>query len=294
MDSPLSPDPAAQVVQRCAPLKINLALHVTARRGDGYHDLDTLAVFARTGDTVRVAAAGGLRLTVEGPLAHHAPQGPHNLVFRAAETLLAHAGGRTGAAITLEKCVPAGAGFGGGSSDAAATLLALNDWWGLHLAQPELARLGAEIGADVPMCLTTRALRARGVGDVIDPIEGWPELPMVLVWPGIGLSTPQVFAGLRRRENPPLPPIPASPTVRRAAEWLASTRNDLEDAAIAAAPVVGKALDRLRATGCLLARMSGSGSGCFALYASEGEAEAAAAEIAGREPGWWVMPTIAR
>ncbi|MYZ49819.1 4-(cytidine 5'-diphospho)-2-C-methyl-D-erythritol kinase, partial [Propylenella binzhouense] len=170
---------------RIAPAKINLALHVTGRRPDGYHALDTLAVFASEGDRLAVGPAGDrLALTVEGPFSALAPAGEDNLVIRAARSLAAALGRPAEAAIRLEKNLPAGAGFGGGSADAAAALLALNDLWAAALPGEELAALALGLGADVPMCLAGRALRARGVGERLAALGSWPALPVVLVWPG--------------------------------------------------------------------------------------------------------------
>ena len=158
-----------------------------------------------------------------------------------------------------------------------------------------LAELGQQLGADVPMCLQGSALRARGTGERLAPLAAWPTLPLVLVWPAKPLSTAAVFGALTKRDGAPPAEPPHAPTIAEAAEWLRNCRNDLEEPAIRMAPEIGEALAVLRASdGCVLARMSGSGSGCFGLYASRGEAEAAAAAIASARPGWWVKATEAR
>jgi 4-diphosphocytidyl-2-C-methyl-D-erythritol kinase len=281
-------------IRRRAAAKVNLALHVLGRRADGYHELDTFVVFADIGDRLEVAAADSLTLSLSGPFAAHAPPGSENLAFRAA-MLLKAVGTASAAAIGLEKNLPAGAGFGGGSADAAATLAALNDLWGLRLEHDELAAFGRELGADVPMCLHGAALRARGSGDRIEPVPGWPALPLVLVWPGRPVSTAAAFGALRTRTNPPLPDPPRAQTPAELARFLAACRNDLEQPALDLAPEIAEALDAIRATqGCLLARMSGSGSGCFGIYRERGEADSAAARLRAARPAWWVTAAEAR
>jgi 4-diphosphocytidyl-2-C-methyl-D-erythritol kinase len=268
---------------------------VLGRRADGYHELDTIAVFADVGDHVAVFAADDVTLSVSGPFAAHAPAGPDNLVLRAARLLRECMHIRSGAAIRLEKNLPAGAGFGGGSADAAATLHALNGLWRLGLGLDRLISIGGGLGADVAMCLHSVALRARGTGERIAPIRGWPPLPLVLVWPDEPLSTVSVFAALAGRVGTPLPkPMPAA-TPAEVAVWLSTCRNDLEEAALRLAPEIGDALAALRASkGCLLARMSGSGSGCFGIYDSLTDAEAAAKNIQNAKRDWWVAACEAR
>jgi len=274
-----------------APAKINLALHVTGRRADGFHELDTIAVFGDFGDRLSVSPASELSIEVEGPFAGHAPADDGNLAMRAARALAAADAnsGMRGARLRLRKEIPAGAGFGGGSTDAAAALRLLDELWGLGATDGALAEIAAAIGADVPMCLAGKTLRARGRGERITPIEAWPALPLVLVWPGIQVSTAAVFAALDRRENSPLPEPPGARTAGDVARYLEGCRNDLEAPALAIAPAIGTALERLRSTpGCLLARMSGSGSGCFAIYRTMTEAADAARQLRIQEHGWWI------
>ena len=284
----------AGAVRRRAPAKVNLALHVTGRRPDGYHELDSLVVFADTGDEIAVEPGERLSLAVDGPFAHQAPSDDRNLALAAARLLRDTGGVRDGAAIRLSKHVPAGAGFGGGSADAAAVLWALNALWDCGLAEGDLAALGLELGADVPMCVYGRNLRARGIGEAIEAAPAMPPLPLVLVWPGEPVATPGVFGRLRRRRNAAIPDLwQELATVEDVAFYLAACRNDLEEPAMAVEPASGEALVRLRATpDCLLARMSGSGSGCFGLYATQAEAEAAATALQ-QEPGWWVIASRA-
>ncbi len=274
-----------------APAKVNLALHVTGRRADGYHLLDSVAVFADFGDRVEIAPSRRLEVRVSGRFAAHAPGDRDNLAWRAAEAFFRHTGRPPEVSIGVEKNIPAGAGLGGGSADAAAVLRALDSFTGAGVSPRDLGVLGLALGADVPMCLSGCALRARGIGEDIAPLAGWPALPMVLVWPGRAVSTPAVFSALASRENPPLPELPGAETlaVTDIAAWLGACRNDLEAPALQIAPEIGAALGGLRATdGCLVARMSGSGSACFGLYAERAEAEAAAARLAAAQPDWWV------
>lgn len=258
------------------------------RRTDNYHDLDSIAVFADIGDRIAASAADELTLSVSGPFAAHAAASKENLAMRAATLLKQRMRFPAGAAIRLEKNLPAGAGFGGGSADAAATLHTLNALWRLGLGLDQLISLGRDLGADVPMCLHSAALRARGIGERISSMTGWPTLPLVLVWPGKPLSTASVFARLARRDGGPLPePIPAA-TLAEIADWLSTCRNDLEEAALGLAPEIGEALAALRTSeGCRFARMSGSGSGCFGLYRSRKDAEAAAKSLQSSRPLWW-------
>lgn len=269
-----------------APAKINLCLHVTGRRADGYHLLDSLVVFAGVGDQVRAEPAAALTLACDGPFGASIPAGDDNLVLRAAR----HLGG-PGAAITLTKVLPPASGIGGGSADAAATLRALIRMAGADPAATDPATL-ATLGADVPACYLGVPLRLRGIGERLDPLtHPLPPAWFVLVNPRVEVPTPRVFAALDRRENPPLPdPLPQGWRDTGAlTAFLQSTRNDLAPPARATAPVIGDVLAALAATpACLLARMSGSGATCFGLYATEPQARAAAARITAHSPGWWV------
>ncbi|MHC9235943.1 4-(cytidine 5'-diphospho)-2-C-methyl-D-erythritol kinase [Pseudooceanicola sp. 502str34] len=260
--------------------KINLALHVTGQRGDGYHLLDSLVCFADFGDVLEVTPAPENSLTLDGPLAEGVPAGPENLVFRAASFF-----GQP-AAIRLTKHLPMAAGIGGGTADAAAVLRALSAATGRPV--PENAE---RLGADLPACLRSRALRMQGVGERLEDVPGLPPLPAVLVNPGLGVETPAVFKRLTRRTNPALPVrLPDWPDAASCAAWLSGQRNDLETPARDIAPVIGDVLEALAATpGCLLARMSGSGATCFALYPDRRAAEAAAASLA--PTGWWARAT---
>lgn len=277
----------AKVVEH-APAKVNLALHVTGRRDDGYHLLNTLVVFTEVGDTVSVAAAEQDSFTIQGPFAGLLDDEADNLVLRARDLLRSLYGDLPPVAISLEKNLPVASGIGGGSSDAAATLRALMRLWGIELSADALAAAALRLGADLPMCLYARTLVARGIGEEIEPVEGMPPLHMVLANPGVAVPTPAIFRALASRENPPLPRLAGATALF---DWLAATRNDLEAPAIALAPEIGDVLSALSASGAVPARMSGSGATCFGLFNSPAEAEAAASAIAARYPAWYVTAT---
>lgn len=266
-----------------APAKLNLALHVTGRRADGYHLLDSLVVFCSVGDMVRLHdTPGAPPLTITGPFVGGLDTGPGNLVRRA----LALAG-IDGVRATLEKRLPVASGIGGGSADAAAALRAAARLRGGPLPAPEAV---LALGADVPVCLAGRPARLRGIGERLSPVPVLPPVWVVLANPGIAVATSGVFRALASRENPPLPEaLPAWPDAAALAAWLAGQRNDLEVPACALAPAIAGVRAALAATeGCLLARMSGSGATCFGLFAVATEAEAAARRLRSAHPGWWV------
>ncbi|RMD65362.1 MAG: 4-(cytidine 5'-diphospho)-2-C-methyl-D-erythritol kinase [Alphaproteobacteria bacterium] len=285
--------PVGAAVRRPAWAKVNLALHVLGRRGDGYHELDSLVVFAAVGDeiTITPAPAGRLTLRLNGPFA--APlrrvARTDNLVLRAARLLRAHGRVAAGARIRLTKRLPVAAGLGGGSADAAATLQALRALWRLDMPDAALAALGARLGADVPVCLAGRASVVRGVGERIVPASALPPVWLVLVNPGVPLSTPRVFAAHSGAFSRPVDWPAGYRDAAALAAHLAVCSNDLEAAACDIVPEIGAVLDTLKHTqGCLLARLSGSGATCFGLYADADAAAAASARIAAARPRWWV------
>jgi 4-diphosphocytidyl-2-C-methyl-D-erythritol kinase len=284
-------------VARAAPAKLNLTLEVVGRREDGYHLLDSLVAFTEYGDTVEAAPGDGLSLVMDGPFGAVLAVDPaENLVLRAARLLAAEAGIAPEAALCLTKRLPVASGIGGGSSDAAATLSALSALWRLTPAPEDLARLGLKLGADVPVCLAGRPARLEGIGERIGPAPVLPAAPIVLVNPGIGLPTPQVFRARRGAFSAGAGPagvLAQSPADAPAlAASLARYGNDLTAPAIETLPVIAKVLAALDAApGCLLARMSGSGATCFALFAEDQTAEAAAATIGRARPGWWAVAT---
>ena len=262
-------------ITEAAPAKLNLALHVTGRRDDGYHLLDSLVAFAGVGDVVTLEP-GPLSLRIEGPFAQGLPVGD-NLCLRAARLIGADA------AITLTKILPVASGVGGGSADAAAVLR------GLARMGHALPAGTERLGADVPVCLVSAPARMQGVGEIVTPLPPLPQMSLVLVNPGVALSTPQVFTAMERRDNPGLPPIPIFDGFAGLVTWLADTRNDLEPAALSIAPVIGQVLDGLRATGAAFARMSGSGATCFGLYDTPEGARIAATAL--KQHGWWATAT---
>lgn len=276
-------------MRRAAPAKINLYLHVTGRRADGYHLLDSLVAFAAVHDTVVAEKAASLTLAVAGPFAGALSAEPDNLVLRAARALADAAGVRPGAALRLVKRLPVASGIGGGSADAAATLLAASELWGLARDPETLAKIGLALGADVPACLAGKAAQVGGIGEKIDPAPPLPRAPLVLVNPLVPLSTPSVFKARSGPFSQPAPFAAAPGDARDLAEALSARGNDLMPAALGLVPEIANVLAALEAQpGCLLARMSGSGATCFALFARADEARGAAAAIRAARPGWWV------
>ena len=284
-----------------APAKVNLTLAVRRRRADGYHDIESLVVFAGTGDELRFVPGGtGHVLTVRGRTAAAAGPDNDNLVLKAARLLAARVPSLAGGAFTLVKRLPVAAGLGGGSSDAAAALRLLGRAAGLAADDPRLVEAAGLTGSDVPVCLAGAARFMRGTGADLGPPLTLPRLPALLVNPGVAVATPEVFRRLglgasETRASDPAASLEANATPRRDAlvAVLGGARNDLEAPALALAPVIGTALDLLRTTpGCRLARMSGSGATVFALYDSCKAAAAAGKIIAADHPGWWVKPTM--
>jgi 4-diphosphocytidyl-2-C-methyl-D-erythritol kinase len=262
-----------------APAKVNLYLHVTGRRPDGYHLLDSLVVFPAIGDQLRAAQAEAVSLTVEGPFGAALTGEGDNLVLRAAQSLAGPAGAR----IVLEKHLPVASGIGGGSADAAAALRLLCRLWDRPAASVSVA---LALGADVPVCLASQPARMQGVGEQLTPAPALPTCGIVLVNPGVSLATADVFRARIGGFSDPAA-LPGSwPDARTMARDLAALRNDLEPPAMALRPEIGTVLAALSAApGCLLARMSGSGATCFGLFPDAPTAEAATRTLA--RPGWW-------
>jgi len=282
-------------VQVFAPAKINLTLHVTGQREDGYHLLDSLVVFADIGDSLLLRPGNGFSLKTEGPEAAGVPDGKGNLVLRVADLFPEI----SGASVVLTKNLPVASGIGGGSADAAAAARGLVTLQGNRdfvpdFSNPALAPMAKrllELGADIPMCLMSSAARVGGVGEQIALLPDWPETHAVLVNPRRALATPSVFKALRQRINAPMPAtIPKFASVDEMAEWLSEQRNDLEAAACGLEPQIAIAKTVLNAQpACLLARMSGSGATCFGLFADRNGADRAAAAISLAYPDWWVQ-----
>ena len=273
-----------------APAKANLWLEIVGKRADGYHLLDSLVVFAGVGDCLWAEPAETLSLAVEGPFGAAIPKDGGNLVVRAAHLLAEAAGLRGRARLVLDKRLPVAAGIGGGSADAAAALRALCALWQLEPDEALLMGLAATLGADVPVCLFGRPALVGGIGDALAPAPALPEAWLVLVNPGVALSTAAVFQARSGDFGSPRPLGPAPRDAEALTELLAARRNDLELPARRLCPEIDAVLGALAATpGCLLGRMSGSGATCFGLYATAAEARAAARAIGEAEPGWWAV-----
>ncbi|MEK1863855.1 MAG: 4-(cytidine 5'-diphospho)-2-C-methyl-D-erythritol kinase [Rhizobium leguminosarum] len=273
--------------------KINLALHVTGQRPDGYHLLDMLVTFADHGDRLDFMPSPTDEFTLSGRFGETlAGDGGTNLVLKARD-LLREAIGPLAfpVRIQLEKNLPVASGIGGGSADAAATLRGLTRLWGTSLPEEALAALALKLGADVPMCLASRPLIARGIGEKIEPVPELPVLAMVLANPLKGVSTPEVFRQLATKNNPALSLPPSRPL---AADWLAAiaaARNDLEPPARELVPEIAAISAMLQANGALLTRMSGSGATCFGIFATMAAAEDAAAALHDERPDWYFQAT---
>lgn len=279
-------------VKVLAPAKINLALHITGQRDDGYHQIDSLVAFGPAYDVVGVTAAAQNTLSISGPEAAGLPADDDNLILRAARLL------DVGAAhFALEKNLPIASGIGGGSSDAAAALRGLlvvyDESHDLHdgpdapLREFGLKLLG--LGADIPMCLLPRSLRVGGIGEKLVP-QALPPVACVLVNPRVQVATAKVFSALHSKQNPAMPArVPQFEDSGQLIDWLADQRNDLQAPARALVPEIDHVLEVLgHSQGCGLARMSGSGATCFGLFADPDRAKAASYEIAAARPDWWV------
>jgi 4-diphosphocytidyl-2-C-methyl-D-erythritol kinase len=281
-----------------APAKVNLTLRVLGRRADGYHEIESLVVFADVGDVLSLSRGGDLMLTVRGPGAAAAGEGDDNLVHKAARALAARRSGIALGAFDLDKRLPVAAGLGGGSSDAAAALRLLAKANAIASDDPDLYAAARATGADVPVCLDPRPRIMGGIGEILSAPLKLAPLPAVLVNPGVPLPTKDVFAAFARLGPPKAAAAfdgaaVSGTSVETALAALARGSNDLEPAAVALCPAVADALAALRATpGCRLARMSGSGATCFGLYLSEAAAATAAQAIAVGHPAWWVRATM--
>lgn len=262
--------------------KVNLFLHITGRRADGYHLLDSLVVFPPVGDVLNATPAATLSLRIEGPFAAALAGEADNLVLRAARALASDAGAR----LVLRKNLPVASGIGGGSADAAAALRLLSRLWDLAPDEASLGQTALRLGADVPVCLASQSARMSGIGEHVAPAPELPACGIALVNPGVAVATAEVF-GLR--SGPWSAPARLPPSWANAAAMaadLGALGNDLQSAAITLRPVIGDVLSILAASqDCLLARMSGSGATCFALYPDADAARSAITQI--ERPGWW-------
>jgi 4-diphosphocytidyl-2-C-methyl-D-erythritol kinase len=289
------PDAVAETLAERAPAKVNLTLRVLGRRADGYHRLESLVVFADLGDELTLAPGGDAWLDVDGPFAAQCGAAEGNLVTRAAAALAACAGALKQGRFRLTKRIPVAAGLGGGSSDAAAALRLLARANGMAIDDRRLAQAAATVGADVPVCLDPRARIMRGVGEELSEPLNLPPLQALLVNPGVPLSTAEVFARFDQSQASAREHGAVPPGHDEFFGWLAEQGNDLTRAATACAPVVGDLLGVLaKLSGCRIARMSGSGATCFALFENADEAAAAMKKLTASHADWWVRAVTLR
>lgn len=283
-----------------APAKVNLTLHVLGRRGDGYHELDSLVAFAGVGDELRLEPGPGLSLTITGPGAGECGPDSDNLVLRAAHALAQRRPGLRAGHFTLVKRLPVAAGLGGGSADAAAALRLLARLNGIGVETYDLHHAAVETGADVPVCLAAKARHMAGIGDRLGPILSMPALFAVLANPRVAVPTAAVFAAMgiakgARSGASALRPWPDRPTRAGMLDALRDGGNDMQAAAISLAPIIGSVIAAVEtAPGCRLARMSGSGATCFGLFDDCHSAARAARGLIAAHPDWWVRPTVLR
>ncbi|WHA40689.1 4-(cytidine 5'-diphospho)-2-C-methyl-D-erythritol kinase [Agrobacterium larrymoorei] len=276
-----------------APAKINLALHVTGQREDGYHLLEMLVTFTEAGDVLRVTDADADRFSISGPFAQVLKDADpdSNLVLKARDLLRAHLqeGGTATppVSIHLEKNLPIASGIGGGSADAAAILRGLMRHWNVQVYSDSLSEMALKLGADVPMCLASTPLIARGIGEELTLLPNFPKLSLVMVNPLQAVSTPAIFRLLESKNNAPLPALADD-------DWLSmlgALRNDLQPPAMRLLPQIQDVLSLLEANGAEFVRMSGSGATCFGLFPSWEQAQAAAARLREQQPEWYVQET---
>ena len=277
------------VVRRAAPAKLNLYLHVLGRRDDGYHLLDSLVACVDIADVVTARSASTLSLEITGPFAEALQGDPaENLVWRAATALAARAGIEAKAALVLDKNLPVASGIGGGSSDAAAALKALGELWRLDLGERQFQGLAQSLGADVPVCLFGESAWLGGIGERVAPAP-LPPCWVVLVNPGVSLATSAVFKARSGAFSEPARFEAAPKDAPALARLLEARRNDLMPPAATLAPAISAPLRALGAeAGALIARMSGSGATCFALFADPAAAASAAGRLGRARPDWWV------
>ncbi len=276
-----------------APAKVNLFLNVTGRRDDGYHLLESLFVFTELADRIDGWHSELPHFHVSGEFAGEVTADQHNLVMKACEIMRRESGVTRVLSFCLEKYIPVAAGLGGGSADAAAMLKALNEYWALGWPMGKLSRLAGELGADVPACLSERAVIARGIGDELSAAPVLPEFSLLLANPRLPTATQDVFrafaktnATIAPRDLPPLPQAWA--TVDALVADLALRGNDLLPAALAVTPVIGEVLEALRLIGnAPYAGLSGSGATCFAILPDDDAAAEAGERLHHNHPGWW-------
>jgi 4-diphosphocytidyl-2-C-methyl-D-erythritol kinase len=283
-----------------APAKVNLTLRVLGQRADGYHDIESLVVFADVGDRLSLTPGADLSLSVAGPGAAQTGAETDNLVVKAARALAARVTQLRAGAFRLEKNLPVAAGLGGGSADAAAALRLLARANDLAPDDPRLYEAARMTGADVSVCLNPRPRIMRGIGEILSAPLALPRLSALLVNPGVAVPTKLVFSGWKPSANPTPVSVGATdlavlarvPNERQLLDWLMGEVNDLEAPAVALEPAIADVLASLNgAAGCRLARMSGSGATCFALFSSAAETATAAKNLRAQSPHWWISET---
>jgi 4-diphosphocytidyl-2-C-methyl-D-erythritol kinase len=277
------------VISERAAAKINLFLHVGERRADGFHPLQSLVVFTAMSDVLDIESAFSLSLKVQGPFAKGLDGESDNLVLRAARAL-----DSKGAALTLTKNLPVASGIGGGSADAAAALRGLNRFWNSEKEELGLREIAAGLGSDIPACVLSAPCFMEGRGEVLRPAQSMPRIAMLLVNPGVAVPTKDVFAALQTRSGADMTlPEGRFQDTADLLRFLETTRNDLEEPARRIQPVIGETLSALAGLpGALLARMSGSGATCFAIFPDDDCCARAADALKQAQPNWWVAPTF--
>ena len=277
------------MVTERAPAKINLFLHVGDKRADGFHPVQSLAVFTDLGDVLAMETAFALSLTIDGPFAKGLDGESDNLVLRAARALDSQ-----GAKLTLTKNLPVASGIGGGSADAAAALRGLRQLWSVAKDDVTLRDIAAGLGSDIPVCLLSQSCFMEGRGEILRPAQSMPRVPMLLVNPGVPVPTKDVFAALKDRSGVEMAlPRGRFSDTADLLRFLETTRNDLEEPARRIQPVIGDVLMAMAALpGALLSRMSGSGATCFGIFADDDCCARAAKILKKAHPDWWIAPTF--
>ena len=275
-----------------APAKINLYLHITAKRDDNYHLIESLIVFANYGDKITVTPSEKFELQINGQFAPYIKPNNDNLVIKAAMLLAKASGIKPTGNIKLTKNLPIASGIGGGSADAAAALLALRKLWDIPISNEDMSNLAIELGADVAICLHGTASIVTGIGEKINPAPILPKFWLVLVNPNLLVSTAEVFAAYKDKFSTPQPMNTQPKDLEELISLLSNRGNDLTGASISIAPVIKEVIEVLEATpNTVLSRLSGSGATCFAIFRTKSDAEAAARKLARKYPKWWVRAT---
>lgn len=272
-----------------APAKVNLSLHITGKRADGYHLLDSMVVFTEFGDQLEITESETFSLTCSGDYGDLIASNNDNLVMKAARGMQQLDGKKSGLKVQLRKLIPVSAGLGGGSADAAAVIRFLCAQWNIDIDSSYVKELALSLGADVPVCLSHNPQQMAGIGEMITHLPIMPSLNLLLVNPKVALATADVFTAYQHQNRP-------TPQAWNGKEdlisYLRSCRNDLQPAAMSICPVVQEVLSVLSSLPqCLLARMSGSGASCYGVFASEDAMHLASKQLAKEKPGWWQAPT---